>query len=72
MFDEPSWRGAHVDTLKILLEEALDNVLVAGSWLFLIIAFLAALAEPMAALLPLVLGVGCYVLARRNDGEDTA
>ncbi|MGQ7844888.1 hypothetical protein ACUNV4_10445 [Granulosicoccus sp. 3-233] len=55
--------------LKVLLAEAGDNVMVAGSWLFLIIAFFFAMAEPTAALLPLALGVGCFLLARKNDTE---
>lgn len=62
----------NVETLKVLLAEAGENVLVAGSWLFLIIAFFAAIAEPFAALLPFVLGVGCYLLARRNDTADVS
>lgn len=57
------------ENLKVLLAEAGENVMVAGSWLFLIIAFLAAMAEPKAALLPLIIGVGCYLLARKNDTE---
>ncbi len=56
-----------MDNLKILLAEAGENIMVAGSWLFLIIAFFGAMAEPKAALLPLALGVGCFLLARKND-----
>ncbi len=55
--------------LKVLLAEAADNVMVAGSWLFLIIAFFFAMSEPKAALLPLAIGVGCFLLARRGDTE---
>lgn len=58
---------ANMSNVKVLMAEAGENVMVAGSWLFLIIAFLAAMAEPKAALLPLVIGVGCYLLARKND-----
>jgi len=58
-----------VDKLKVLIAEAGENVMVAGSWMFLIIAFLAAMAEPKAALLPLALGVGCFLLARKNDTQ---
>lgn len=59
-----------MDNLKILLAEAGENVMVAGSWLFLIIAFFGAMAEPKAALLPLALGVGCFLLARKNDDNN--
>lgn len=52
---------------KILLAEAGDNTLIAGSYLFLIIAFFAAMAVPKAALLPLALAVGCYLVARKNE-----
>ena len=58
-----------MDKLKVLIAEAGENVMVAGSWMFLIIAFLAAMAEPKAALLPLALGVGCFLLARKNDTQ---
>jgi len=46
--------------LKTLFAEAMDNLLVAASLLFIIIAFLAAFVEPKAALFPLFLGVMSY------------
>lgn len=58
-----------MDNVKILLAEAGENLMVAGSWLFLVIAFFFAMAEPQAALLPLAIGVGCYLLARMNDPQ---
>lgn len=58
-----------ISTLKILLAESLDNVLVAGSFMFLIIAFFAAIAEPVAALLPLALSVALYGVAHFQDAD---
>lgn len=59
-------------TLKVLLAEALDNLLVAASLMFLVIAFLAAFAEPMAALVPLALCVIFYLIARYKDSDGVA
>ena len=59
-------------TLKVLLAEALDNLLVAASLMFLVIAFLAAIAEPMAALVPLALCVIFYLVARYKDSDGVA
>lgn len=56
-----------LNTLKELLAESLDNVLVAGSLMFLLIAFFAAIAEPVAALLPLALSVALYGVAHYQD-----
>ncbi|MFK7892971.1 MAG: hypothetical protein AB8B63_19305 [Granulosicoccus sp.] len=56
-----------MDALKTLFQEASENILVAGSMIFILIAFFAAFAEPFAALLPLAVGVGCYVLAYFKD-----
>ncbi|ASJ74909.1 hypothetical protein [Granulosicoccus antarcticus] len=53
--------------LKIMLAESGERTLVAGSYMFLVIAFFAAMAVPKAALLPLALGVGCYLLERKNE-----
>lgn len=58
-----------MDVIKTLFAESKENTLVAGSCLFLIIAFLAAFVEPKAALLPLVLGAGCYVGARLQGND---
>ena len=55
--------------LKELLTEAGDNTMIAGSYMFLFIAFFAAMAVPKAALLPLALAVGCYLLARKGEAE---
>ncbi len=43
--------------------------MIAGSYMFLVIAFFAAMAVPTAALLPLALAMGCYLLARRNEAS---
>ncbi len=56
-----------MNTIKTLFAESLDNTLVAGSCMFFLIAFLGAFVEPKAALFPLVLGVGCYLVARMKD-----
>jgi len=58
-----------LNTLKTLLAESLDNVLVAGSVMFLFTAFFSALVEPKAALVPLAVGVGCYLFARLKDKD---
>ena len=55
--------------LKTLFAEAKDNVLVAGCCMFLFIAFIAAIPEPKAALLPLALAAVCYGVARWQDSE---
>ena len=55
--------------LKVLLSEAGDDTMIAGSYMFLVIAFFAAMAVPKAALLPLVLAMGCYLLARKNEAS---
>lgn len=55
--------------IKTLFAESLENTLVAGSCLFLIIAFVAAIVEPKAALVPLVLGVVFYGFARLQDNS---
>lgn len=56
-----------MDQLKILLAEAGERLLVAGSYMFLFIAFFAAIATPKAALLPLAIAVVCYLLERRKE-----
>ena len=61
-----------MEHLKTLLNEALDNLLVAASLLFLIIAFLFAMAEPKAALFPLALGVLAYLAAVYKDKNKDA
>lgn len=61
-----------MNTLKILLSEAADNLLVAASLMFLVIAFLAAIAEPMAALFPLALCVVFYLIARLKENNGVA
>ena len=58
-----------MNLLKTLFAEALDNTLVAGSCMFLFIAFIAAIPEPKAALFPLVLAGVCYGVARIKDAE---
>ena len=50
--------------IKSLFAESLDNILVAGSCLFLILSFFTAIAEPKAALLTLAISVGFYGIAR--------
>ena len=55
--------------LKLLLTEAGDDTMIAGSYMFLVIAFFAAMAVPKAALLPLALAMGCYLLARKNEAS---
>lgn len=52
---------------KVLFAEALDNLLVAGSCMFLILSFFTAIAEPKAALLTLAIGVAFYAGARLKD-----
>lgn len=56
-----------MDHLKTLWNEAMENPLVAASFMFLIIAFLAAIPEPKAALFPLALGVLSYLAAVYYD-----
>lgn len=56
--------------IKTLFNEAMENPLVAASFMFLIIAFLAAMAEPKAALFPLALGVLAYIAAVYFDKKD--
>lgn len=56
-----------MDSFKQLMQEASENILVAGSLIFIVIAFFAAIAEPFAALLPLAIGVGCYIVAYFKD-----
>ncbi|MFK7856950.1 MAG: hypothetical protein AB8B79_22740 [Granulosicoccus sp.] len=58
-----------MDKLKALLAEAAENTMVAGSCMFLFIAFFAAIPEPKAALLPLALAAGCYGIARLKDPD---
>jgi len=58
-----------LNTLKTLLAESLDNVLVAGSVMFLFTAFFSAFVEPKAALVPLAVGIGCYLFARLKDKD---
>lgn len=58
-----------MNLIKTLLKEASENLLVAASLMFLFIAFFAALAEPKASLLPFVISVGCYLLARFKDQD---
>ena len=58
-----------MNLIKTLLVEASENVLVAGSILFLFIALVAAIAEPVAALLPFALAVGCYLVAYYKDQQ---
>lgn len=58
-----------MNPIKTLLAEAADNVPVAGCIMFFFIAFIAAIAEPVASLLPLALGVGCYLLAYFKDQQ---
>ncbi|MBX2878507.1 MAG: hypothetical protein KTR32_01185 [Granulosicoccus sp.] len=59
-----------MEILKTLFAEAMDNVLVAGSFIFLFIAFIAAIVEPGAALLPFVLAIACYLVAYFKDQKD--
>jgi len=54
------------------MSEAADNLLVAASLMFLVIAFFAAIAEPVAALLPLALCVVFYLIARYKESDGMA
>lgn len=56
-----------LDIIKSLFAESLDNILVAGSCLFLILSFFTAIAEPKAALFTLAVGVAFYAGARYKD-----
>jgi len=56
-----------MNLIKSLFAESLDNLLVAGSCMFLILSFFTAFAEPKAALLTLVIGVAFYAAARFKD-----
>jgi len=58
-----------LNIIKSLFAESLENVLVAGSCLFLILSFFTAFAEPKAALLTLVIGVAFYAVARFTDQD---
>ena len=58
-----------LELLGKLFAEAVDNPLVAGSCMFLIIAFFAAIPEPKAALFPLALAALCYGVERYKDAE---
>ncbi|MFT4730290.1 MAG: hypothetical protein ACI9UN_004813, partial [Granulosicoccus sp.] len=49
--------------------ESLENLLVAGSCMFLILSFFTAFAEPQAALVTLAVGVAFYAGARYKDQE---
>lgn len=55
--------------LKVLFAESLDNLLVAGSCMFLILSFFTAISEPKAALFTLAIGVAFYAGARLTDKE---
>jgi len=61
-----------LNNFKILMSEAADNLLVAASLMFLVIAFFAAIAEPVAALLPLALCVVFYLIARYKESDGMA
>jgi hypothetical protein len=54
---------------KSLFAESLENLLVAGSCMFLILSFFTAFAEPKAALVTLAVGVAFYAGARYKDQE---
>ena len=56
-----------LDIVKTLFAESLENLLVAGSCLFLILSFFTAFVEPKAALFTLAVGVAFYALARLKD-----
>lgn len=56
-----------MEIIKTLFAESLDNLLVAGSCLFIILSFFTAIAEPKAALLTLAVSVGFYAAARFTD-----
>jgi hypothetical protein len=56
-----------MNLIKSLLAESLENTLVAGSCLFLILSFFTAFVEPKAALLTLAVGVAFYAGARFKD-----
>ena len=55
------------NTIKTLFNESLDNLLVAGSCMFLILSFFAAFAEPKAALVTLAVAAAFYAFARLKD-----